>query len=75
MKRKEETIQRSISWPQSMYDAIERQARKRGIPISAYIRFATEKQLAEDGESVRNDIMWGGYRYSEEDESPEAVAV
>ncbi len=70
MNRREQTIQRSIAWPESMYRAIEKQAKKRGIPVSAYIRFATEQQLNEDGEDVRDNLMWGGFRYSEnEDEA------
>ncbi len=68
MTKKEETILRSIAWPQAMYDAIVRQAKKRKIPAASYIRFAVEQQLRADGEEVRNDIVWGGYRYTEDED-------
>ena len=61
------TIQRSTAWPEPMYKAIRRQARKRKVPASAYIRYAVEQMLKADGEEVDNNIMWGGFRYTEED--------
>jgi len=78
MARKEETVQRSIAWPKHMYEAIVRQAQKRNIPIAAYIRYATEQLLQADGEEIRDDLLWGGFRYSEPesgDESPEGVGA
>jgi hypothetical protein len=75
MPKKETTVQRSIAWPQSMYDALDRQARKRKIPIAAYVRFAVETQLRKDGEDVRDNLFWGGARYSPEDEEGQPVAV
>jgi hypothetical protein len=76
VSRREDTIKRSIAWPASMYEAIERQAKRRKIPLSAYIRFAVEQQLQADGEDVRDDLLWGGARYiPEEADEGQAVAV
>lgn len=75
--RKEDTQRILIALPKSMYEAIKRQADRNGVPMAAYIRFAVEKLLQADGEKVRDDILWGGARYtpSEDDEEDEVVAV
>jgi len=75
MAKKEETVQRSIAWPQSMYEALERQAKRRKIPIAAYIRYAVEQQLQKDGEDVRDNVLWGGARYSPDTDEGQQAAV
>ncbi len=72
---KERSIQRSIAWPASWYKALTRQAKRRGVPISAYVRYAVEKQLREDGERVSGNLMWGGYRYAPQDDEDEGQQV
>jgi hypothetical protein len=69
--QKEKTIVRSVAWPESMYKALRRQARKHKVRIAAYVRHAVEQQLRADGENVQDTLMWGGARWTPTDEEDE----
>ncbi len=75
---REDTERMVITLPKSMGEALRRQSKKHKVPMAAYIRYALEQQLKTDGENVRDDVLWGGARYSppsEDDQPGEVLAV
>ena len=73
---REDTTRVLVTFPQGMVEAIKRQAKKHGVPMAAIIRYATEVWLREQGEDVRDDIVWGGARFSpKEDDLGQPVAA
>jgi len=75
---REETHRIIVTLPGPVHAALKRISAAEEVPMAAIMRHALVEWMRSQGIKVRDDIVWGGARYtppSEEEEPGQSVAV
>lgn len=60
---KEPTKVFSVTLPLNIFNALETAAAERETPMAGLVRHALELWFQSQGIEVKDNVLWGGYRY------------
>jgi hypothetical protein len=68
--KKQETQRILVTLPEHVYNHLKRLSAVEEVPMAAIMRHALVEWMKEQGIKVRDDVVWGGARYTPQ-ENPE----